>query len=150
MEGHFGFLTVVDQFTRECVWLEAGRSMTGARVAEGLTQAAGERDVFPRSITCDNGSEFASRIVEAWAMEYEVQLWFIRPGRPGENGYAESFNGRLRDECLNVNWFSSLADARRKLAAWRCHYNEQRPHSSLDDRTPAMFAQLHLKQGARF
>jgi putative transposase len=146
----FRILTVVDQFTRECVWLEANGSMTGARVAEALTKAASERDGFPKSITCDNGSEFASRIMEAWAMEYEVQLCFIRPGRPVENSYAESFNGRLRDECLNVSWFSSLGDANRKLAIWRSHYNEQRPHSSLDDRSPASFAQLHLNPGARF
>jgi putative transposase len=76
-----------------------------------------------------------------------VQLCFIRPGRPVENGFAESFNGRLRDECLNVSWFSSLVDADTKLAAWRLHYNELRPHSALDDRTPAAFAKLH---GMRF
>ena len=79
----FRILTVVDQFTRECVWLEADRSMTGAKVVAALTQAAAEREGTPMSITCDNGSEFASRIVQAWAMDDEVQLCFIRPGRPG-------------------------------------------------------------------
>ena len=145
----FRVLTVVDQFTRECVCLEADYSMNGVKVASALTRAASEREGFPESITCDNGSEFASRIMEAWAMEHEVKLCFIRPGRPVENGFAESFNGRLRDECLNVNWFSSLADARRKLACWRTDYNEQRPHSSLDDRTPAAFAKLHRGPGSR-
>jgi len=140
---NFRILTVVDQFTRECVWLEADRSMTGAKVVAALTKASTERNGSPMSITCDNGSEFASRVVEAWAMQHEVRLCFIRPGRPVENGFAESFNGRLRDECLNVSWFCSLVDANQKLAAWRTHYNQQRPHSALDDRTPAAFAQLH-------
>jgi putative transposase len=143
----FRILTVVDQFTRECVWLEADRSLTGAKVVAALKKASAERDGSPRSITCDNGSEFASRIVEAWAIDNEVRLCFIRPGRPVENGFAESFNGRLRDEFLNVSWFSSLTSANAKLAAWRAHYNEQRPHSALDDRTPAAFAKLH---GMRF
>ena len=108
-----------------------------------LTKATAERSESLMSITCDNGSEFASRIVEAWAINNQVRLCFIRPGRPVENGFAESFNGRLRDECLNVSWFSTISDANRKLLAWRTHYNEQRPHSSLDDRTPAAFAKLH-------
>ena len=145
----FRVLTVVDQFTRECVWLEADHSMNGAKVAAALTYAATEREGFPESITCDNGSEFAGRVMEAWAMEHEVKLCFIRPGRPVENGFAESFNGRLRDEFLNVNWFSSLADARQKLANWRTHFNEHRPHSALDDRTPAAFASLHRRPGTR-
>jgi putative transposase len=98
----FRTLTVVDQFTRECVWLEADRSMTGANVVAALTKASAERRGPPTSITCDNGSEFASRIVEAWAIDNQVRLCFIRPGRPVENGFAESFNGRLRDECLNA------------------------------------------------
>jgi putative transposase len=143
----FRTLTVVDQFTRECVWLEADRSMTGAKVVAALTKASAERRGPPTSITCDNGSEFASRIVEAWAIDNQVRLCFIRPGRPVENGFAESFNGRLRDECLNVSWFSSLANANAQLNAWRKHYNEARPHSALDDRTPAAFAKL---RGMRF
>ncbi len=91
----------------------------------------------------DNGSEFCSRALEAWAMSHEVQLCFIQPGRPVENGFIESFNGRLRDKCLNVEWFSSLDDARQKLAKFREHYNRERPHSALADRTPAAFAELH-------
>ncbi len=102
----FRILTVVDQFTRECVGLEADRSMTGMKVAQALNRAQLERGSLPESITVDNGSEFCSRALEAWAMANEVQLCFIRPGRPVENGFIESFNGRLRDECLNVEWFS--------------------------------------------
>jgi putative transposase len=139
----FRILTVVDQFTRECVRLEADRSMTGTKVAQALEDAKQERGSLPESITVDNGSEFSSRALEAWAMCHEVQLCFIRPGRPVENGFIESFNGRLRDECLNVEWFSSLDDARAKLRRFREHYNHERPHSALADRTPAAFAELH-------
>ena len=139
----FRILTVVDQFTRECVRLDADRSMTGMKVVQALERAQQERGSLPKSITVDNGSEFCSRAMEAWAMSHEVQLCFIRPGRPVENGFIESFNGRLRDECLNVEWFTSLDDARQKLAKFREHYNQQRPHSALADRTPAAFAALH-------
>ena len=136
----YRILTLVDQFTRECLGLEAERSMQGANVVALFTRAIEERGTAPRSITLDNGSEFSGREVEAWAIQHGVQLCFIRPGRPVENGYIESFNGRLRDECLNVEWFNSLAQARQMLSTWRMHYNEQRPHSSLADRTPASFA----------
>jgi putative transposase len=139
----FRILTVIDQFTRECVALEADRSMTGGKVAQVLDRARQERRILPESITVDNGSEFSGRALEAWAIANNVQLCFIRPGRPVENGFIESFNGRLRDECLNVEWFSSLEDARKKLAKFREHYNHQRPHSALADRAPAVFAELH-------
>lgn len=142
-------LTVVDQFTRECVWLEADRSMNGPKVVTALSKAIAERGAAPRSITLDNGSEFAGRAMEAWAMHLGVQLCFIRPGRPVENGFIESFNGRLRDECLNVEWFPTLSEAQRRLALWREHYNHQRPHSALDDRAPAVFAALHQPRTAR-
>jgi putative transposase len=138
-------LTVIDQFTRECVWLEADRSMNGPKVVAALTEAAAERGATPNSITLDNGSEFAGRAMEAWAIQTGVHLRFIRPGRAVENGFIESFNGRLRDECLNVEWFPTLEHARERLAAWRHHYNHERPHSGLDDRAPAVFAGL---QGA--
>lgn len=139
----FRILTIIDQFTRECVALEADRSMTGKKVAEALERARQERGSLPESITVDNGSEFSGRALEAWAMARNVQLCFIRPGRPAENGFIESFNGRLRDECLNVEWFSSLDDAQQKLGKFREHYNHQRPHSSLADQAPAVFAALH-------
>jgi putative transposase len=144
-DGHsFRILTVVEQFTRECVGLEAGRSMTGFRVAQALEYARHERGHLPQSITMDNGSEFWSRALESWAMANEVGLCFIRPGRPVENGIIESFNGRLRDECLNLKWFSSLDDTRAKLARFREHYHRERPHSGLADRTPSAFAALHI------
>ena len=136
-------LTVVDQFTRECVWLQVDRSMNGPKVVVALTAAIEERGSGPDSITLDNGSEFTGRAMEAWAIQTGVQLCFIRPGRPVENGYIESFNGRLRDECLNVEWFTSIEHAAAKLAQWRDHYNHQRPHSALDDRAPSAFARLH-------
>src|SRR5205807_9149648 len=110
----FRILTVVDQFTRECVRLEADRSMTGMKVAQALERVKEERGALPASITVDNGTEFSSRALEAWAMSSNVELCFIRPGRPVENGFIESFNGRLRDECLNVEWFSSMQDARQQ------------------------------------
>ena len=94
----------------------------------------------PKSITLDNGSEFTGRPLEIWAIRHGVQLCFTRPGRPVENGFIESFNGRLRDECLNVEWFNSLHEAREGLARWRRHYNQVRPHSALGDRAPAYFA----------
>jgi putative transposase len=122
---------MVDQFTRECVCLEADRVMTGMKVAQALERAKTERGSMPASITVDNGTEFCSRALEAWVMGNDVQLCFIRPGRPVENGFIESFNGRLRDECLSVEWFVSLNDARQKLAKFRDHYNHERPHSSL-------------------
>lgn len=140
----FRILTVVDQFTRECIALEAERSMSGARVVEAMEIAIAERGGPPQSITLDNGSEFSGRALEAWAIGRDVQLAFIRPGRPVENGFIESFNGRLRDECLNVNWFRGLTEARDRLAQWKRHYNEKRPHSALNDRTPAEFAAIHL------
>ena len=141
----FRILTVVDQFTRECVGLEADRAMTGMKVAQALHRAKVERGSLPATITVDNGSEFCSRALEAWVMGNGVELCFIRPGRPVENGFIESFNGRLRDEFLNVEWFVSLDDARQKLAKFREYYNDERPHSALADRTPAAFAELHRR-----
>ncbi len=124
--------------------------MNGTKVVTALTRAAAERAATPHSITLDNGSEFAGRAMEAWAIQTGVQLCFIRPGRPVENGFIESFNGRLRDECLNVEWFTTLEEAQVKLSEWRNHYNHVRPHSALDDRPPAVFAELHRESPQRF
>ena len=104
-----------------------------------LDQVVSQRGV-PQSITVDNGTEFSSKAMDLWAYKNGVHLDFIRPGRPVENGYIESFNGKLRDECPNVEVFFTLADARYKLALWRHDYNHHRPHSSLADRTPSEFA----------
>jgi putative transposase len=126
----FRVLTVVDQFTRECLLLLADSSLTGHKVALALSQAVAERS-SPISITVGNGTEFYSRAMEAWAYQYGVQLDFIR---------LESFNGRLRDECLNVQVFFALTDVREKLELWRQDYNQVRPHNSLNDHPPAIFA----------
>ena len=101
----------------------------------------------PQRIRSDNGPEFTSRAYLAWALERRIELLHIRHGKPIENAYIESFNGRLREECLNVSWFRNLFDARRQIAAWRKHYNQLRPHSSLDYRTPEEFAALHRAAG---
>ncbi len=135
-------LTVVDQFTRECLTLFADTSLSGEKVAAAVDRIVAERGA-PQSITVDNGTEFASKAMDLWAYTHHVHLDFIRPGRPVENGYIESFNGKLRDECLNVEVFFTLADARRKLDHWRHDYNHHRPHSALADRTPAEFAAIH-------
>ena len=132
-------LTVVDQFTRECLLLLVDSSLTGQKVALALSQVIAACGA-PVSITVDNGTEFASKAMDVWAYQYRVQLDFIRPGKPVENSYIESFNGRLRDECLNVEVFFTLADVRDKLERWRQDYNQVRPHSSLRDNAPALFA----------
>jgi len=135
----FRILTVVDQYTRECLCAYADRSQSGNKVVVQMKRLAALRGL-PESITTDNGGEFAGKAMETWAYQNDVKLDLIRPGKPVENGYIESFNGRLRDECLNGEIFFDLADAREKLERWRRDYNEHRPHSSLDDRTPAEFA----------
>jgi putative transposase len=138
----YRILTVVDQFTRECIALVADRCLRGSDVAAALSHAIAERGHAPTSITVDNGSEFSGRTMETWAIENGVQLCFIRPGRPVENGFIESFNGRLRDECLNVEWFRTLGEARQVLSKWRAHYNQHRPHSALADLAPSVYARL--------
>ena len=135
----FRILTIVDQYTRECLCAYADRSQTGSKVVEHVDRLVALRGA-PESITTDNGGEFAGQAMDAWAHRIGVKLDFIRPGRPVQNGYIESFNGRLRDECLNTEVFLSLADAREKIESWRRDYNQRRPHSSLADRTPEEFA----------
>lgn len=139
----FRILTVVDQFTRECVAIRGRPRLNGHDVADALDLAVRER-CKPVSITVDNGSEFAGKVMDAWADARGVHLAFIRPGKPTENAFIESFNGRLRDECLNVELFRSMAEVSGKLAAWRHDYNQHRPHSSLKDMTPGQFAALAL------
>ena len=134
----FRVLTVIDQFTRECLALVADRALNGQRVALALSQVVAGRGA-PESITVDNGSEFASKAMDGWSYQYRVQLEFIRPGRPVDNGYVESFNGRLRDECLNVETFFDLSDVKETLERWRQDYNQVRPHSALGDRSPEEF-----------
>jgi len=135
----FRTLNVVDDATRENLTIEVDSSLTGARVCRVLDQIAQTRGL-PQRIIVDNGPEFTSRALDQWAYANGVELVFIRPGKPIENAFVESFNGRFRDECLNLHWFTSLADARRKIAAWRLDYNHVRPHSSLGYLAPATFA----------
>src|ERR1700685_920750 len=136
-------LAVVDAFTRENLSLEVDTSLSGQRVTRALDAVIEQRGK-PESIRCDNGPELTSRHFLSWCEERKIQLIHIQPGRPMQNGHIESFNGRLRDECLNANWFHNLADARAKIRAWREEYNGERPHSSLGYRTPNEFAE-HLK-----
>jgi putative transposase len=134
-------LSVVDAYTRECLALEVDTSFASRRVTRALEQIASERGV-PGSIRCDNGPELTSRHFLAWCVERKIELLHIQPGKPTQNARVESFNGRLRDECLTVSWFQNLFDARRKIAAWRIEYNEERPHSSLGYKTPSEFAKM--------
>ena len=134
----FRILTVVDNWSRESPVLEAGFRMSGATVGEALDRVL-NGDRGPRSITVDHGTEFQSRALEDWAYRRGGQLDFIRPGKPVENAFIESFNGRLRDECLNMHQFASLADAQSIIEAWRVDYNHHRPHSSLGHLTPSEF-----------
>ena len=132
-------LTVVDAYTRECLALEVDTSFASRRVTRELDSIIAKRG-RPMAIRCDNGPELTSRHFLAWCMEQKIELLHIQPGKPTQNARVESFNGRFREECLTVSWFQNLFDARRKIAAWRRDYNEQRPHSSLNYRTPAEFA----------
>jgi len=138
---HVRILTVVDVFTRECLALETDTSMGSLRVVRVLDRIIAERGA-PQRIRSDNGPEFTSRAYLAWSLDQRIELVHIRPGKPIENAYVESFNGRLREECLNVCWFRNLFDARRQIETWRGHYNTVRPHSSLGYRTPEEFAAL--------
>lgn len=132
-------LTVIDAFTREALAIDVAQGIKGEQVVEAMTRIATVRGA-PRAIRVDNGPEFISKALDRWAYENSVKLDFSRPGKPTDNAFVESFNGRLRDECLNTHWFLSLDDARSKIEAWRRDYNECRPHTSLGWKTPAEFA----------
>ena len=138
-------LNIVDDCTRECVAIEVDTSITGSRVKAVLERLSEERGL-PRSITVDHGPEFEGQVLDAWAYEANVTLSFIQPGKPNENAYIESFNGKFRDECLNEHWFVTMAQARRVIEAWRIEYNTERPHSSLGNRTPQEFAADRTKK----
>jgi putative transposase len=138
-------LNVVDDFSRECPAIEVDTSLPGARVVRLLDRLAEARGL-PREIVVDNGPEMIGKVLDQWAWRNRVRLHFIDPGKPTQNAFIESFNGRFRDECLNENWFLDLADARRIIEAWRIDYNRSRPHSALGYATPEEFAAAH--QGA--
>ena len=141
----FRILTVIDQWSRESVSLEANYRLTGRCVGLALDQAARQRG-WPRAITVDNGTEFTSKALDDWAYKRGVKLDYTRPGKPTDNGLIESFNGRLRDEFLNVNEFITMHDVREKLKAWQDDYNHCRPHGALGHLTPSEFATMRSGQ----
>lgn len=142
----FRTLTVVDNWSRRSQLIEVDFTLTGTKVVNALERAA-KQSGYPQMITVDNGSEFASKALDAWAYAHGVKLDFIRPGKPVEHAVIESFNGRLRDECLNANVFISLHDARQKIEAWRIDDNEHRPHSSLGNLTPREYVEQAVTTG---
>jgi len=135
-------LTMVDNFSRECPALEVDTSLGGRRVVRVLDRLL-ERRGAPETITIDNGKEFDCKVMDEWAFKWKVTLDFISPGKPNENAYGESFNGKFRDECLSQNLFETLDQARNIIEDWRIDYNEERPHSSLEDLTPKEFLEQH-------
>lgn len=137
-------LSIIDVYTREALALEVDTSLPGRRVVRVLDRLRGERPA-PAQIVLDNGPELISRVLEQWADQQAITLHFIAPGKPVQNAFCESFHSRLRDECLNEQWFLSLADARQEVEAWRQDYNQQRPHSALGYQTPAAFAQAAVR-----
>jgi putative transposase len=132
-------LTLIDEFSRECLAVEVDTSINGVRVTNVLNRVAVTHGL-PETIKVDNGPEFIGKALDAWAYQRGIRLQFSRPGKPIDNRFIESFNGRLRDECLNDNWFMSMAHACETVEEWRLDYNNARPHSSLDDMTPREFA----------
>ena len=132
----FRSLTVVDDFSRECPVIEVDTSISGARIVRVMERLS-ESHNLPKIIVTDNGPEFTSRAMLSWADENNVRLHFIEPGKPTQNAFVESFNGKFRDECLNGEIFYSLKEAQVVIEQWRHHYNTRRPHSALGYRPPA-------------
>ncbi len=133
-------LTVIDLYTRECLGICVGQNLRSTEVAEMLNSIALRRPL-PQLLKTDNGSEFAGKMLDKWVYKRGIRIDLSRPGTPTDNATVESFNGRLRQECLNENWFMSLEDARCKIEAWRILYNQRRPHSALGWMTPSEFAE---------
>ena len=135
-------LTIVDDYSKEAIDLVADFGISGLYVTRALDQAARFRG-YPKAIRTDQGPEFTGKALDQWAYRRGVQLKMIQAGKPTQNAFIESFNGRFRDECLNDHWFTTLAEARILISAWRQDYNQCRPHSALDYLTPAEFAAKH-------
>lgn len=138
-------LTVIDEVTRECLALETDTSITGRRVVSVLNRIAFFRG-YPKEILTDNGPEFTSVALSEWSYDKNIQHLFIEPGKPVQNAYIESFNGKFREECLSEHWFKSLYEAREIVDEWRDEYNELRPHSSLNNLTPKEYAEKLEKE----
>jgi putative transposase len=136
-------LNIVDDFTKECLSIEVDTSLPGTRVVRVMERLAELRGL-PQSVTIDNGPEFAGKALDEWAYRNGLRLSFIQPGKPQQNAYIESFNGKFRDECLNEHWFISLRHAQQVIEQWRQEYNGERPHSSLGYLTPNRFAEGFL------
>jgi putative transposase len=132
-------LTVIDVFTREALCIRVGQRLRGEDVVDACNQLVAKRGA-PVRVFVDNGSEFSGRTMDMWAYHHGVQLDFSRPAKPTDNAFVESFNGSFRDECLNLHWFESLAEAREKIEAWRIDYNDSRPHQALEEMTPSEYA----------
>jgi putative transposase len=138
-------LTVEDEYTREGLAIKTATSIKAASVIKVLARLVEERGT-PEQLRSDNGPEFIAARVKEWLKDRRIGALYIEPGSPWQNGKGESFNGRLRDECLNVEWFSNLAEAQVMIESWRQHYPEDRPHSSLDYRTPSEFYALYKEK----
>ena len=138
-------LTIADDFTHECVDIAVDHGISGQYVTRVLDQAACFRG-YPKAVRTDNGPEFTSRAFIAWTQQHGIRHLLIQPGRPMQNGYIESFNGKFRDECLNEHWFTTLQQARDVIADWRRDYNQVRPHSSCGRISPAQFAANHRRE----
>lgn len=134
----FKVLPIVDEYTHKCFKIEVDTSINGMRVCRALSEIS-QREALPEIIIIDNGPEFIGKALDSWAYQRGIKLHFITPGRPVENCYGESFNGKLRDECLNLHYFTGLDHARQTIEDWRIDYNTERPHSSLDNLTPEEF-----------
>lgn len=134
----FRTLTIVDVFTKESLAIEVGQRLRGEHVVDVLNRLAAQRGA-PAYLFVDNGSEFSGRLLDLWAYHHQTRIDFSRPGKPTDNCHIETFNGSFRDECLNLHWFESLEEAKEIIEAWRRDYNESRPHSALNDLTPAEF-----------
>jgi putative transposase len=135
----FRALTIVAVFSREALAIQVGKQLRGENVVEVCNALVAQRGA-PKRVFTDNGSEFSGRMFDLWAYHHGVRIDFSRPGKPTDNCFIESFNGSLRDECLNVHWFESMEEARARIEAWRIDYNESRPHQALQEETPAQFA----------
>ena len=134
----FRVLNVIDDYTRECIAIETDSSLPGKRVVRVLSLLIDLREK-PETITCDNGPEFISKAVDEWAYKNNIKIDYINPGKPNENCFIESFNDKFRNECLNEHWFLNINQAREIIETWRNDYNDERPHSSLNDLTPVEF-----------